>query len=71
MKWHLGVVYGLAQPEDKEELLKKNVDLCNKCTWASVDGGDFNISRKTNETNKPFIFLAGAASLIILLRLID
>jgi hypothetical protein len=49
------VVYGLAQPEGKEEFLTKFAQVCNKCKGAPVIGGDFNIIRSVEDKNKPCI----------------
>jgi hypothetical protein len=51
LTWHLAVVYGLAQIEDKDDFLAEFAQLCNKCKGAAVIGGDFNIARKTSKTN--------------------
>jgi mannosylglycoprotein endo-beta-mannosidase len=53
--WHLIVVYGPAQVDDKENFLAEFAQLCIKCKGAAVIGGDFNIIRKTSEKNKPCI----------------
>jgi hypothetical protein len=51
MKWHLVVVYGPAQSEEKEEFLTEFAQVCNKCKGATVIGCDFNITRSM-EKNK-------------------
>lgn len=51
--WHLVLVYGPAQVEDKENFLTEFARLCNGCQGPVVIGGDFNIIRKITEKNKP------------------
>jgi hypothetical protein len=55
MKWHLAMVYGPAQNDEKENFLIEFAQLYEKCEGPTVIGGDFNIIRKTCEKNKPCI----------------
>ena len=56
LKWHLVVVYGLAQPEGKKtQFSTAPANLCSKYKGVCMIGGDFKFIKKTNEKNKPCV----------------
>jgi hypothetical protein len=63
MKWHLAVVYGPAQNDEKDSFLVEFAQLCEKCGGSTIIGGDFNIIRKTSKKNLLY-FQDGVISLI-------
>lgn len=54
-KTNLIVVYGPAQPENKDHFLAEFSQLCYSLSDPSIIGGDFNILRKTSDKNKPCV----------------
>jgi hypothetical protein len=64
-KWALVAVYGLAQPDHKENFLAKLVQMGSQKNLPFLMGGDFNILRHPSEKNNsnynamwPFLFNA-------------
>jgi hypothetical protein len=50
-KWALVVVYGPAQPEQKENFLAELVHMCSHENLPLLMGGDYNILRHSSEKN--------------------
>ena len=52
IQWHLVIVYGAAQEENKEEFLVELAEVCQDQTIPLLVGGDFNVIRCASEKNK-------------------
>jgi hypothetical protein len=52
LKWCLVIVYGAAQPRDKEDILIELGMVCRDQSIPLLVGGDFNLLRFSSEKNK-------------------